>query len=345
MDDRSEAGVGVDGTGRDAPPADEAPDGAATADELDPELAAVVEEIEAAGVPPWHAMSVESARRIEDEVFSAGEGPELRTVRDLRIDGPGGELPIRVYRPDAENPPTLVFCHGGGWTLGTLDSADDICRELAARGECLVLSVDYRLAPEHPFPAAVDDAYAALEWASGYAGDLGGDPDRLGVAGTSAGGNLAAATALRVRDGATDDLGGDAPALAGQFLLYPMTDRRFDRDAYREHGGGPLLTEADVRWFWDQYLRSPVDEHNPYATVLRAPDLSGVAPATVLTAGFDVLRDEGAAYAAKLADRGVPVDHDHYPTLSHGFLSLTDDVERADAAMDGLAERIRARLG
>ena len=330
--------------------------------ELDPELAAIVAEIEAAGVPPWHAMSVASARRIEDEVFSAGGGPEMDAVRDLRIDGPGGELPIRVYRPEADEPATLVFYHGGGWTLGTLDSADDICREIAARAECLVLSVDYRLAPEEPFPAAIDDAVAALRWASEYAADLGGDPDRLGVAGTSAGGNLAAATALRVRDeraDATDEMetmadhateemetaADDVPRLDGQFLLYPMCDRRFDRDSYQEHGDGPLLTEADVRWFWDQYLRSPVDEHNPYATVLRAPDLSGVAPATVVTAGFDVLRDEGGAYAERLADHGVPVDHDHYPSLAHGFLSLTDDVERADEAMDALAERIQSRLG
>ncbi|TYL36947.1 alpha/beta hydrolase [Natronococcus pandeyae] len=305
-------------------------------DELDPELEGVIEAIQAAGVPPWHSLSVESARRIEDEVFSSGSGPEMRSVRNLRIDGPGGDLPIRVYRPHAERPSTLVFYHGGGWTLGTLDSADDICRELAARAECLVLSVDYRLAPEHPFPAAVDDAYAALEWAADYADSLGGDPGRLGVAGTSAGGNLAATTALRARDA--------GPALAGQFLLYPMTDRSFDRDSYREHGDGPLLTEEGVRWFWNQYLRSPVDEHNPFATVLRAPDLSDVAPATVATAGHDVLRDEGTAYAEKLSNHGVPTEYDHYPTLTHGFFSLTD-VERADEAMDALAENVRSRLG
>ena len=323
---------------------------------LDPELAAVVEEIEAAGLPPWHAMSVESARRIEDELFSAGGGPEMATVRNLEIDGPGGDLPIRIYRPVAENPATLVFTHGGGWTLGTLDSADDICRELAARADCLVVSVDYRLAPEAPFPAAVDDAYAALQWASEHAGAFGADPDRLGVAGTSAGGNLAAASALRVAmateqggdTGVSTDTGADhddPPSLDGQFLLYPMCDRRFDRDSYREHGDGPLMTAADVRWFWAQYLRSPVDEYNPFATVLRAPDCSGVAPATVLTAGHDVLRDEGAAYAEKLADHGVATDHDHYPSLAHGFLSLTDDVGRADEAMDALAASVRSRLG
>ncbi|WP_254861962.1 alpha/beta hydrolase [Halovivax gelatinilyticus] len=305
--------------------------------ELDPELAAVIAEIEAAGVPQWSSLSVESARRIEDEVFSGGASPELRTVRDLRIDGPGGDLPVRVYRPEREDPPTLVFTHGGGWTLGTLDSADNICRELASRAACLVVSVDYRLAPEHPFPAATDDAYAALAWAADHAAELGGDPDRLGVAGTSAGGNLAAASAIRARDG--------GPTLAGQFLLYPMTDRQFDRPSYAEHGDGPLLTEADVRWFWEQYLRSPVDEHNPFATICRHPDLAGVAPATVVTAGHDVLRDEGVAYADRLDEAGVDVDHAHYPSMAHGFLSLTDSVSRADEAMDGLAESIRERLG
>jgi len=328
-------------------------------DEIDPDLAAVVEEIRAMGVPPWHAMSVSSARRVEDEVFSAGAGPALRTVRDLRIDGPDGDLPIRTYRPAVEEPPALVFYHGGGWVLGTLDSADDVCRKLADRAGCLVVSVDYRLAPEHPFPAAVDDAVAALSWVATHAADLGADPDRLGVAGTSAGGNLAAAAALRARDGtlgggdSSEDFGGGdspegltgGPDLDGQFLLYPITDRAFDTDSYREHADGPLLTRADMAWFWDQYLRSPVDAHNPFASVLRAPDVAGVAPATVLIAGHDVLRDEGVAYARKLADAGVPIDHEHYPSLAHGFLSLTDEVPAADEAMDDLAGHVRARLG
>jgi acetyl esterase len=339
-------------------------------DEMDPQLAAVVEEFAAEGVPPWHSMSVACARRVEDELFSA-EGPALRTVRDLAIDGPDGEIPVRVYHPGADDPPTLVFAHGGGWVLGTLDSADDICREIADRAGCLVVSVDYRLAPEQPFPAALDDVSAAVAWAAGYAGDLGADPDRLGVAGTSAGGNLAAATALRARDSGSDrdsgpdrdsesghgpgpDSGGGtaltertdgAPDLDGQFLLYPITDPAMATDSYREHGEGSLLSRADMAWFWDHYLRSPVDAHNPFAAPVRAPDLSDVAPATVLTAGFDVLRDEGAAYAEQLADAGVPTDHDHYPSLAHGFLSLTDEVDRADEAMDALAERIRDRLG
>lgn len=311
--------------------------------ELDPQFAAVVESFREEGVPPWHSLSVSAARQLEDELFSAGTGPEMQSVRDVEISGSGGDVPVRLYRPDAADPGTLVFYHGGGWVLGTLDSADDICRELAARSDCVVVSVDYRLAPEYPFPAAVDDALAALEWTAENAGDLGADPSRLGVAGTSAGGTLAAATALRVRDGGPDD--GDRPTLDGQFLLYPVVDPRMETESYREHADRALLSRADMAWFWDLYLRSPVDARNPFAAPVLADDLSGVAPATVLTAGFDVLRDEGAAYAARLADADVSVDHDHYPALAHGFLSTTDEVDAADAAMDDLAGRIRARLG
>jgi acetyl esterase len=303
---------------------------------LDPQQAAVIEEIGSAGVPPWHSMSVSCARRLEDELFSAGDGPAMETVRDLGIDGPAGELPIRVYRPPASDPATIVFYHGGGWVLGTLDSADDICRELAARTESVVVSVDYRLAPEHPFPAAVEDAYAALGWAEANAEAFGADPGRLAVAGTSAGGNLAGATALRARE--------EGPDLDGQFLLYPIVDYGFETASYREHAESPLLSRADMEWFWEQYLRSPVDAHNPFVSLSRASDLSGVAPATVVTAGIDVLRDEGADYVRRLAADGVPTEHFEYPSLAHGFLSLTDDVDAAEEAMGELARSIRARL-
>jgi acetyl esterase len=304
--------------------------------ELDPELAAVIEEFEGMGVPPWHSMSVEYARQLEDELFSSGTGPDLELVRNIAIDGPGGELPLGLYRPSVDEPPTLVFYHGGGWTLGTLDSADDICRELASRSGCLVASVDYRLAPEHPFPAAVDDALRALEWVTANADEFGADPERIGVSGTSAGGNLAAATALWSRQQEVE--------LDGQFLLYPITDHDFGTESYEEYADSSLLSRDDMRWFWDQYLRSPVDAANPYASVLKVPDISGVAPATVLTAGFDVLRDEGVAYAEKLDAAGVDTGHHHYPSLAHGFLSMTDDVAAADEAMDRLAESIRQRF-
>ncbi|WP_458210811.1 alpha/beta hydrolase [Haladaptatus sp. NG-SE-30] len=303
------------------------------ADELDAELATVVEQIEAMGIPEWHELSVESARHVEDELFTTGGGPEMEFVRDLAFEGHGGEIPLRVFRPDADHPlPTLVYYHGGGWVLGTLDSVENICRELAARAECIVVSVDYRLAPKHPFPAAVDDAYAALEWVARNVDVFGGD-GRLAVGGTSAGGNLAAVTALRVREE-----GG--PELTRQVLLYPIIDRALDTDSYQENAEGPLMTRADMEWFWNQYLRSSVDGYNPFASPLRTDYLTGVAPATVVTAGYDPLRDEGAAYADHLTDDGVVVEHLHYPAMAHGFLSLTDDVTVADDAMDSVAESI-----
>ena len=316
--------------------------------ELDPEMAAAIDQIERAGVPPWHSLSVESARRVEDEVFTSGDVRPIGFVRDLSISGPGGEIPIRVYRPDVseaggthaeERPerPVVVLYHGGGWVLGTLDSIDGVCRELATRTDCVVVSVDYRLAPEYHFPAAVEDAYAALSWVADHAGSVGGDADRLAVAGTSAGGNLAAATALRARDF-------DGPDLAAQCLLYPITDHGFDTDSYAENADGPLLSRADMEWFWDQYLRSPVDAANPYAAPLRAEDFTGLPPAVVVTAGFDPLRDEGVAYAEHLSDAGVSVDHQHYPGMAHGFLSLTDSVTTADDAMDAVADQLRNTL-
>ena len=300
---------------------------------LDPELADAVAAIEAAGVPEWHRLSVASARRVEDDVFTPDERRDVALVRDLSFSGPDGDVPVRVYHDDPARPaPVVVFYHGGGWTLGTLDSVGGVCRELAARAGCVVVSVDYRLAPKHPFPAPLDDAYAALEWATETAGAFGGDPERVSVAGTSAGGNLAAAVALRARDF-------DGPDIAAQHLLYPMTDRHTSRRSYDEHGDGPLLTRADVEWFWDNYCRSPVDAANPYASVLRA-DHADLPPATVVTAGHDPLRDEGRAYADSLADAGTPVEHLQYPSMAHGFLSLADDVAVADDALDAVAARV-----
>jgi len=302
---------------------------------LDPELAAAIEEIEAAGVPEWHRLSVASARRVEDDVFTPDERRDVAFVRDLSLSGPGGDVPVRIYHDDPDRPaPMVVFYHGGGWTLGTLDSIGGVCRELAARAGCVVVSVDYRLAPEHPFPAPLDDAYAALEWTVETADAFGGDPEHVSVAGTSAGGNLAAAVALRARDF-------DGPEIAAQHLLYPMTDRDTTRPSYEEHGDGPLLTRAAVEWFWEHYCRSPVDAANPYASVLRA-DHADLPPATVVTAGHDPLRDEGCAYADALDDAGTPVEHRHYPSMAHGFLSLADDVAVADDALDAVAARVRS---
>mgnify|MGYP006297713929 CR=1 FL=1 len=316
------------------------------ADELDPDLAAAVAEIESLGLPAWSDLSVAAARRLEDELFSGPPEPPVAEVRDLAFDGPHGEVPVRVYRPEsadetAENAAAaraLVHCHGGGWTLGTLDSVDGICRELAVRADAVVVSVDYRLAPEHPFPIAVDEAAAALAWVAETADALGVDPARIGVSGTSAGGALAVAAALRARDV------GDVPNPAGQFLLYPIAGYDFETDSYRENADGPLLTRGDMEWFYERYLRSPVDAANPYAVPLRAEDLGDLPPATVVTAGFDPLRDDGVALAERFGSEGTPVEHRHYPAMTHGFCSLADRVDAAEAALEAVAADVRDRL-
>lgn len=304
---------------------------------LDPDLAVVAEEWAREGIPEWHQLSLERARALENDLFTPEDPPPVAVVRDLSFDGPAGPVDVRLYRDADAAAPGLVFYHGGGWTLGTLDSADGICRALARRGDCAVVSVDYRLAPEHPFPAPLDDAAAALGWTADVADRLGIDPDCLSVGGTSAGGNLAAAVALRARD----DLPGDSlPRPAGQLLLYPALDPGMDTASHREQADGPFLTTDAMAWFWAQYLASPVQRATPYVAPALA-DPTGLPPATVATAGHDPLRDEALAYADRLRDAAVPVDLVHEPSLAHGFLSFADTVPAADAALDAVARRVR----
>jgi acetyl esterase len=306
--------------------------------DIDPQLADAIGDLDE-GLPEWHALSIESARRLEDELFSPEDPPPVDHVREFGIDGPSGDgetsatLPLRTYRHEVDPPaPVCLFFHGGGWVMGTLDSADDLAREIARRSGCLVVSVDYRLAPEHPFPAAVDDARAALSWLAENAASIGGDPERIAVAGSSAGGTIAAALARwSRREG--------VPSLTHQLLLYPIVDPAAEATAPE----GPLLSRTDVDWFWDEYLRSPVDRENPYAAPAAAADLEGLPPATVLTAGFDPLGEEGSTYAERLDAAGVPVEHHHYPSLSHGFLSLAGRVDAAADAMEAATDRLDER--
>ncbi|KAB1198520.1 MULTISPECIES: alpha/beta hydrolase [Haloferax] len=305
------------------------------ADTLDPQAQTVVDEVDTLGIPEWSALGIESARRIEDDVFAPVDAPDVERVTNIEIPGPAGAIPVRVYHPDPDqSPPVLVFFHGGLWAMGTLDSIDGVCRRLARRTGHVVVSVDYRLAPEHPFPAGLEDCVRATEWVADNATGIGATPDRLAVAGTSAGGNLAAATCLYVRE-----FGG--PAIERQVLLYPMTDLSDDHDSLTENADGPLLTRRDVLWAHDTYLRSAVDRYNPFAAPLRADSHADLPPAYVVTAGFDPLRNEGTAYAAALDAAGVHVVHDHEPAMPHGFLSLTADVEAADVALDRVADAVR----
>ena len=253
-------------------------------------------------------------------------------IRPLSIPGPAGTIPARYYRPPAaESPaPLLVFFHGGGWVFGDLDSHDSACRLISRDAGIHVLAVDYRLAPEHPAPAAVDDAYAAYRWAREHAVDFGADPRRVAVGGDSAGGNLAAVVTRLARDA-----GDPLPSL--QWLIYPVTDCRGGTRSRSLLGEGFLLTKHDMDWFQNSYVeRSELDFSHHLVSPLLADDLSGLSPALVITAGFDPLRDEGEQYAARLREAGVPVDHRVMSSMIHAFLNLNilgGGVARANAEM------------
>jgi acetyl esterase len=240
----------------------------------------------------------------------------IEAVEDRHVSGPDGEIPVRIYSPAVARPaPAIVSFHGGGWVIGDLDGYEASCRMIANSVGCVVVSVDYRLAPEHPFPAAPEDAYAATRWAAEHAAELGVDPRRLAVAGDSAGGNLAAVCALMARD-----RGG--PDLVFQLLIYPVTDFSFDTPSYEENAKGYFLEAETMRWYWRQYLRDSADGTDPYASPLRAPDLSRLPPALVITAGYDPLRDEGEAYGRRLREAGVDATVSRYDTMFHGFFGF-----------------------
>jgi acetyl esterase len=244
-------------------------------------------------------------------------GPAVYRVDDLEAVGPAGPLRLRVYRPNAlHDLPAVVYYHGGGFSLGDLDTHDRICRLLASRAQALVVSVDYRLAPEHPFPAAVDDAYAALRWVHGHANGLDADPGRLTVAGDSAGGNLAAVAAIRARDE------GGVP-LVFQLLIYPVTDlSSFATRSHEDLKEGFLLSRTFAEAMRRAYVPLPEDRRRPYASPLLAPDLQGLPPALIITAQFDPLRDEGEAYGRRLAAAGVKVATIRYNGVTHGFFGV-----------------------
>jgi len=296
------------------------------ADRPHSDVRALITEREERGVPDLNGLSVTGARQLRADLFVPPDDPEpVGSVRNLTIEGREEGVPIRVYEPDGDPPfPVLVFLHGGGWVFGDLDRHDPICRALTNTVGCVVVSVDYRLAPEHPFPAAVEDCRAATEWVSENCDAVHGDHDRIAIGGESAGGNLAAAVAQIARDR-------DGPKLARQVLLYPPTERSFDTRSYDENAEGYVLTTEAMKWFWDKYLETDLDGQNPYASPLRARDLTGLPPATVVTAGFDPLRDDGTAYANRLEEAGVSVTHRQYEEMIHGFATMLVEPEWAQA--------------
>src|SRR5580700_5943065 len=291
-------------------------------------------------VPPLYEMSLAEARAADLASIRAGGGePEpVHEVTDLTIPGPGGELALRLYRPAAGGPlPVLLYFFGGGWVLGTIDTADGVSRTLANSTGALVAVVGYRLAPEHPFPAAVDDCYAAVRWVAEHSGEIGADPGRLAVGGDSAGGNLAAGVALRAR--------ADGPALAGQLLVYPNTDQLADDESMRAADDPFLFNHHSVAWYRQHYLASPGDAANPLASPLRAKSLAGLPPALVITAECDPLRDQGEAYARRLADEGVQVELSRYAGMAHGFFTMAGTVDASGAALAQAAARLREWFG
>lgn len=294
---------------------------------VDPQIQALLDK--GSGVPQTHTLPVDEARRLYEARIAVMAPPaEVAKVGERSIDGPDGPMTVRIYTPKGVVPfPLMVFFHGSGFVLCSLDTHDGMCRNLAAGIGCVVVSVDYRLAPEHKFPAGPDDCLAATRWAAAHAAELGADPSRIMLAGDSAGGNMAAVTALRVRDE-----GG--PALVGQMLLYPVTDYHTPgTPSYVENGEGYGLTRDTMEWFWAHYLGTAEQANHPHASPLRAPDLSRLPAAYIVSAEYDPLRDEAERYGDRLRAAGVPVEVTRRPGMNHGFLFWVGRVAGADSAM------------
>ena len=288
------------------------------ANEMHPEISGLLGQMGAAPMPSFESLSPNGARQFMRGMFPEPEEPEpVGDMMNLVIGEEG--IPVRVYVPEREGPySTLLYFHGGGWVIGDLETHDATCRALTNEADSMVVSVDYRLAPEHKFPTPLEDCYTALEWLFDDAQAMQVDTDNVAVGGDSAGGNLAAAVALLARD-----RGG--PSIAHQSLIYPVTNHAYDTTSYDENGEGYLLTKGAMEWFWDHYLQSDIDGKNPYASPLMARSVEGLPPATVTTCGFDPLRDEGAAYASRLDNAGVPVNYINYEDAIHGIAQFLVD--------------------
>jgi acetyl esterase len=304
---------------------------------LDPEVRELLGAVRAAGAPRIAESTPAEARaqimRMRD---GFPPGPEMTAVDDLAVLGPGGPIPVRRYRPLPEpSRGTVIYLHGGGWVLGGLEESDALCRTLAMTSGCDIVSVDYRLAPEHPFPAAVEDTDAVVRWV----GTQKGLTHPLVLIGDSAGGNLAAVAARHAREA-------EGPPIALQVLIYPVIDHRMSSPSYREHGGAEyLVNAADMSWFWDHYVPQKARRASPDVSPGLAHDLTGLPSALVVVAEYDVLRDEGLAYAARLADAGVEVTIDHYESMIHGFFTLGGLLSTSTKAIESVAAAISAATG
>ena len=298
---------------------------------LHPKLQAIVDS--AAALPAMETVPPEILRANYEVQAALAPRPDVAHVEDRMIAGPRGEIRVRIYRPDlAGGHAVIAYFHGSAFVICSIDTHDVLCRHLCLRANAIVVSVDYGLAPENPYPAGPDDSLAATLWAAKNAASFGGDPARLVVAGDSAGATMATVTALRIHEA-----GG--PAIAAQLLIYPVTDYPDPAPpSYAERGEGCGLTANGMRWGWDHYIRNSADRFEPYVSPLRATDLSGLPPAYIITAEYDLLRDEGMAYAARLKQSGVDTTLVHYDDMNHGFMGMAGLLDRADEALAAASE-------
>lgn len=303
---------------------------------LHPEAERLIASFDDAGVPPFEEMTVPQARAAAQGFLQLqGDLTEVSDIAEITIPGPGGPIPARVITPHGDGPfPVIVYFHGGGWVVGDSGLVEAPLRTLSACAKSVIVAVDYRLAPEHRSPAALDDCYAATAWVSSNCGQLNGDPNRLVVAGDSAGGNLAAGVALSCRD----NLG---PSIAAQVLIYPVVDFDFTTASYTENATGNFLTRASMQWFWAHYLGASELSDSPYAAPNRIEDLSGLPPTFIATAECDVLRDEGNSYAARLGAAGVPTTTREYEGMIHGFFWALGALPSVRAINDDIAGFLR----
>jgi len=306
---------------------------------LDEKIQRIIRELEQEGIPPNYTLPVSEARRLSKDIGKrfAAPLPNLALVRDVVAPTPNARIPVRIYVPRKQaGLPTLVYFHGGGWVIGDLDTADWLCRSIAVQTDCVIFSVDYRLAPENKFPIPVEDCYWALKWVTETNIEPYADLRRVAVGGDSAGGNLAAAVCLMARDRRW-------PPISFQLLICPVTNHSFDTESYRKYADGYLLTLKDMEWFWNHYLRDQKDGQNPYASPLLG-DLSSLPPALVMTAEFDPLRDEGEAYAERLHQAGVPVRMVRYDSMIHTWTDFPQLKQTTTAIMEAATE-LRKALG
>jgi acetyl esterase len=305
---------------------------------MDPQAQVILDLVNASGFGDISEMEPTDVRALM-ESLSAPSTVHVARVENRTIPGPAGEIPIRIYGPDESGPlPVLVWFHGGGWVIGSLDTADGLCREIVDSAGCMVVSVDYRLAPEHRFPAGVDDSYAAARWVSEHATEIGADPSKVAVGGDSAGGHLAAVTAMTARD-----LG--APPLVFQLLVYPALEHEFSRPSMIENAEGYMLTADGMRWFYRHTLNDPSEGDDPRVSPIRAESLADLPPAFVITAEFDPLRDQGLAYADALAAAGVTVTSTTYDGVFHGFFSMSAMIDQSKVAIGDAVAALRAAFG